>query len=291
MTAPTRPHPAGPRLRRVLWRALAALALLAIVAYLGALGWIASRQNSLLFKPTLLAADHAFDFGADVHELWLDVPGARLNALQLRLPHPRGVAFYLHGNAGNLQSVFAGQVTFYRAAGYDLFMVDYRGFGKSTGQLTDGPSLSADVARAWQAMQAQYALPGAPAFGTLRKVIVGRSLGSALAAELAAQVQPDLTVLVSPYRSMLAMSAEKYPWVPGLLLRYPLRTDAFLPRIRGPVLMVHGTADTLIPIHHSDQLQALRPGTELLRVPGATHADIDSAPAWRTRLAAALAAL
>ena len=79
---------------------------------LAALWW---GQERLLFMPTVLPAEHRFDFGADVHERWIDVPGARLNALHLRLPAPRGVIFFLHGNAGNLQSWFVN-ADFYRRA-------------------------------------------------------------------------------------------------------------------------------------------------------------------------------
>jgi len=129
----------------------------------------------------------------------------------------------------------------------------------------------------------------APRYRGQRRVLVGQSLGTGLAAVLAAQVQPDLTLLVSPYFSMAALAKEKFPWVPGALLRYPLRTDLALPPLRGPVLMLHGGRDTLIPPAHSARLQALAPQAQLVLVPDAGHNDVDQHPAYQQAVLQALA--
>ena len=233
--------------------------------YLLALGLLWFGQERLLFHPDPLPKDHRFALGDDVHETWVDVPGARLNALHLRLPHPDGVVFFLHGNAGNLQSWFINP-EFYRRLNLDLFMIDYRGYGKSSGRIESEAQLTRDVRAAWDAIAPQYA--------GKKRVVYGRSLGTGLAARLAAEVQPELTVLVSPYSSMLALSREHYPWVPSVVLRYPLRTDLALPAIHGPLLLAHGEQDALIPVQHSRRLKDIAPGAELLVVPGAGHGDL-----------------
>ena len=89
-------------------------------------------QERLLFLPTRLAPDHRLALERDVHERWIDVPGARLHALHLKLAAPRGVVFFLHGNAGNLERWFVN-VDFYRKANIDLFMLDYRCSCRSRG--------------------------------------------------------------------------------------------------------------------------------------------------------------
>ena len=250
-----------PRLKRLLLATVLVL-LLAVAAAMAALWW---GQERLLFAPQLLPADHRFDLGADVQERWIAVPGARLNALHLRLPQPRGVVFFLHGNSGNLQSWFINP-DFYRRANVDLFMIDYRGYGKSTGHIQNEAQLHADVRAAWDAV--------APLYAGKKRVIYGRSLGTGLAAALSTDVQSELTVLVSPYESMLALTADHYPLVPGWVVRYPLRTDLALPHIKSPLLLVHGERDTLIRPEHSRRLQALVPGARLLLVPGAGHNDL-----------------
>ena len=262
-----------------LWRGLGLFgALAALYAAVLALVWWG--QERLLFMPEVLPATHRFAVAADVQETWVEVPGARLNALHLRLPRPEGVVFFLHGNAGSLDNWFVN-TEFYRQANIDLYMIDYRGYGKSSGRIESQAQLEADVRAAWAAVAPQYA--------GRKRVIYGRSLGTGLAATLAAEVHPDLTVLVSPYESMAALAGEHYRWVPQALLRYPLRTDLALPRIRGPVWMAHGDLDALIPLQHAERLQALAPRAQLLRVVGAAHNDVHESPSYLDGLRAALA--
>lgn len=257
----------------------AAAALLVYLALLALLWW---KQEALLFVPQTLPAEHRFERGADVHETWVDVPGARLNALHLQRPRPAGVVFFLHGNGGSLDNWFVN-LDFYRRANFDLFMIDYRGYGKSSGRISSEAQLHADVRLAWNSIAARYA-------GQTR-VLFGRSLGTGLAVTLAAEIQPELTVLVSPYFSMQTLAAEHYPWVPGALLRYPLRSDLLLPKLRGAVLLVHGDRDRLIDASHSQRLLALRPQSRHVVVPGAGHNDLQGFAAYSDALAVALAAV
>jgi alpha-beta hydrolase superfamily lysophospholipase len=263
-------------MRRMLLTLLS-LAAGVYVALLAALWW---GQERLLFAPEPLPAGHRFSFGADVQEVDIPRPdGTRLHALHLRLPAPRGVVFYLHGNAGNLQSWFVN-ADFYRRAGYDLFMLDYRGYGKSGGRIASEAQLRDDARAAWQQI--------APLYAGKARVIAGRSLGTGLAAGLAAEVQPELTVLISPYRSMTALAAQHYPWVPGALLRYPLDTEALASRIAGPSLLLHGGRDALIPASHSEALQARLPRARYVRIEGAAHNDVQEFPAYLQALREAL---
>jgi uncharacterized protein len=260
-------------------RAFIALALAGGALYAGLLGLLWCGQERLIFLPAKLPVEHRFAFGADVHEVFIDVPGARLHALHLRNPAPRGLVFYLHGNAGNLQGWFA-HADFYRRLNLDLFMLDYRGYGKSGGRIESQAQLEADVSAAWAAV--------APRYAGSKRVIVGRSLGSALATGLAAEVVPEQTILISPYESLVALAREHYPWVPSVLLRYPLRTDEALARVRGPVLLLHGERDDIIAPWHSERLLPRAPKAERVLIPGAGHNDLQEHPAYFDALAARL---
>jgi uncharacterized protein len=121
--------------------------------------------------------------------------------------------------------------------------------------------------------------------------LFGRSLGSGLVAHLAVPVQPELTVLVSPYSSMRALAAEHYPWVPAALLRYPLDTGSAVGQLRTPLLLVHGELDTLIAPWHSDALREFNPRAQVHRVKGAGHNDLQEFDDYRAALRAALDAL
>jgi len=245
-------------------------------AYLAVLGLVWWGQERLIFMPSKLPAEHRFDFGADVHETWVEVPGARLHALHLRNREPRGIVFYLHGNAGNLDSWFSN-ADFYRRLNLDLYMLDYRGYGKSSGRIGSQAQLEADVRAAWAAISPRYA--------GLKRVVAGRSLGTGLAAGLAAEVQPELTLLISPYLSMAALAAEHYRWVPQALLRYPLRTDEALARVRSPILLVHGELDDVIAPWHSERLLRIVPHAERVVVGGAGHNDLQLVPDYLDALA------
>lgn len=251
-----------------------------LYAALLALLWFA--QERLIFLPT--RSDPALPIvqDSDVHERFVDVPGARLSLLELRRPEPTGVVFFLHGNAGNLQSWFV-DIDFYRRVNYDLVMLDYRGYGKSSGRIESEAQLHADVQAVWQQV--------APRYRGRKVVVYGRSLGTGLAATLAAAIEPDLTVLVSPYESLLALAREHYPWVPSAMIRYPMRTDAVIGRIRSPVLLVHGEHDDLIPLHHSRALLTHAPRARLAVVDGAGHNDLQAFQLYRQVVADALAAL
>lgn len=265
----------------------AVLAVLAIpaVLYGAVLGFLWFKQEALMFHPVPLPADYRLATEPDVHESTIEVDGARISVLQLRLPNPSGVVFFLHGNAGNLAGWFTN-TDFYRQANHDLVMLDYRGYGKSTGRVANPQQLRADVRAVWDHF--------APQYQGHNLVVYGRSLGTALAADLAEQLTaagrpPGLTVLVSPYSSMRELSAEFYPWVPGSLLRYPLDTGKHLPQVRGPILLLHGARDELIPVQHAERLQALVPHARLQVVPGAGHNDIHEFPLYRQALLEALA--
>jgi len=254
---------------------LLGVAALGLALYLAALTWLWFKQEQLLFAPTVLPATQVLAQAPDIHEVTVAVDGAQLSALHLRLPNPRGLVFFLHGNAGCLETWFTN-TDFYRRANFDLFMVDYRGYGKSTGRIESEAQLHADVRAAWQQVAPQYAG---------RKIVVyGRSLGSGLAARLSADLSakraPDLTVLVSPYSSMAALAAEHYGWVPGWLLRYPMRTDQLIRQLKGPLVLIDGDLDQLIAPHHSDALQALAPHARVLRIAGAAHGDIHEFDAY-----------
>jgi uncharacterized protein len=269
--------------------ALYSLGVLAALgaAYTAAIGYLWFRQERILFEPTPLDPGEKLVDDADVHERWIEVPGARLSAANLRLPDPRGVVFFLHGNSGNLRDCLVDLDAF-REVNFDVVMVDYRGYGKSSGRIESEEQLRNDVRMVWDAYASQYE--------GRRVVIAGQSLGTALAAGLGAELcaqgrAPDLTLLVSPYSSMRALGDELYPWVPGRVLRYPLHTAEHAARLKGPLMLIHGDKDELIGIHHSHALRTAAPAAQLHCIEGAGHGDVHKSPIFRKTVAGALGGL
>lgn len=275
-------HPPNPRLPRRWSRVALLAALIPGLAWSAASAALWFGQERLLFKPVALAPDERLSADPDVHERFVDVPGARLSVLELRRPDAKGVVFYLHGNSDNLKAWFV-DADFYRRANFDLVMMDYRGFGKSSGQIESEAQLHADVRAVWESV--------APRYQGRARVVLGRSLGTGLAAELATRVRPALTILVSPYLSMRELASLHYPWVPERVLRYPMRTDTAVPRLDQPLLLMHGDRDGLIPFAHAEWLAAHAQQARLVRIEGAAHADVHQFARYRETLAAALAGL
>lgn len=251
----------------------------------GLLAMLYFAQERLIFQGSTLPPDHRFQFdgGQAFDEIGIDVPGARLNALLLRQSHPRGLVFFLHGNAGDLSTWTTG-ADYYRRINYDLFIFDYRGYGKSTGRIESEAQLHADVRLAWDRI--------APAYAGKPIVIYGRSLGTGLATHLARDVDAALLVLVTPFTSLAAAAKRIYPLAPEWLLKYPLRSDSIAHEVKMPVLLVHGTRDELLPLDFARALLTrFRAPAELLVIEGATHGDIHMFDAYRDGLAERLAGL
>jgi uncharacterized protein len=274
-----------------LYRIIKTGLLLALAAYALVLAWLYWQQESLLFRPVVIPAGQPLagltSQGAGVREFTVDVPGAKLSGLQLKLPNPKGVVFFLHGNSGNLDSWFIN-TEIYRQNNTDLVMLDYRGFGKSTGQIESEAQLRADVRAAYNHIAPQYVAK--------KLVVYGRSLGTGLAAGLAAELYKeqtivDMTVLVSPYSSMAALTQEIYPFVPQALLRYPLRTDQVVDKIKNPLLLIHGEQDSFIPPSHSQTLKSLVPQARLMLIKDAGHNDVHKFDAYLKDFGGVLAGL
>lgn len=262
-------------------RTILLILLVLSLCYAALVGIMIARQEKLLFYPIKLPEDFQFN-KPGVVERQIVVPGATLSALHFKQADAKGLVFFLHGNAGNLD-IWLPSTELYQRVGYDLFMLDYRGFGKSTGQIASEAQLHADVLAAWHSVAPEYA--GKPI------VIYGRSLGSGLATKLATQVDAALLVLVSPFTSFVQLGREHFPWVPPQITRYPMRSEDWLRATKTPVFMVHGARDDLVRLSHAESLKAQRPDAELVVLPEAGHNDIQDFPAYFEALAERLARL
>lgn len=208
---------------------------------------IYAAQERLLFFPEYDPPGTQYNVGWPVEEAFIPVEGAILHALWFRTTNPTGVILYFHGNGGSLRSWGAVAPDFI-LRGYDVVMVDYRGYGQSSGSISHEAQLLADADAVYDWMLARYPEE--------HIVLYGRSLGTSLAAWLAANRQPRLLILESPLYSVEAIARRQFPWVPSVLLKYPLRTHSWIERVRCPVVIIHGTDDTIIPISDGEQLAA-----------------------------------
>jgi fermentation-respiration switch protein FrsA (DUF1100 family) len=255
------------------------------LAYAGLLFASCRVQDRLLFHPDRLAPDHDFQLSSPDAEVALRAAdGVPLSAILFTRPGSQRAIIYLHGNAGSLASwkdVARGLTDL----GCDVLVIDYRGYGKSGGRFSERGF--------YEDGEAAYAFMKARGWTDDRLVFYGRSLGTGVATELALRHPVAGLILESPFTSLLDIAAEKY-WflLPRLYLRYRFDSLAKAPRIAVPVLLLHGTADALIPVAHAERLStALRSPHTLVALAGGGHNDLGRFPERRQALAAFLASL
>lgn len=156
-----------------------------------------------------------------------------------RAPANRPTILYFQGNAGSIADR-ADRLAFYQAQGFGAAFLSYRGYGGSTGTISEA-GLITDALAAYDWLIAQ----GIPA---TQIALVGESLGTGVAVQLAAQRPVGAVVLEAPYTAAVDVAARVYPWLPvRLLMKDQFRSTAYIGRITAPLLILHGTADTVIP--------------------------------------------
>ena len=223
-------------------------------------------QERLIFHPEPLSAGFRFEVKAPYEERSFEAGGERISALLVHAPASRGVLLHFHGNAGNLDgwSEIAG--TLATRLRRDVLMIDYPGFGKSTGAIRSEAQLHeiADAALALAKREAK----GKPV------AVIGRSIGTGFAVRLAALNSVDSLVLETPYYSLSRLARGQYPWAPLFLLRYPLSSFEWMPQVKAPVLVLHGDADELIPYADGKELASLNPAARFVTIPGGHHNDL-----------------
>ncbi|MGI4867330.1 MAG: alpha/beta hydrolase [Janthinobacterium lividum] len=246
---------------------LISLLTFALVLYVVGCGFLYFKQELLLFYPQKLPATYQFHFPGEYREYPITAPdGAHLSGLLFQVKAPKGLVFFLHGNGGSLAG-WGGVAATYTHLGYDVFLLDYRGYGKSQGRISSQAQLLGDVEAAYNQLKINYPEQSI--------VIAGYSVGTGPAAWLAARHRPRLLLLHAPYYSMADMAAHTiklWPILPGWLLRYPLPTNEFVQQVRAPIVLFHGDHDALIPYTSSARLRALLPGdAQLIGLPGGEH--------------------
>ncbi|WP_375560831.1 alpha/beta hydrolase [Bernardetia sp. OM2101] len=205
-------------------------------------------QEKLIFFPQKLEQNYVFRFDKDYQEI--TIPTNDHINLHGILFHSKNVSkdkklvFYLHGNVGQVQ--FWGDLAdVYTDLGYDLFILDYRGYGKSEGEIHSQEQFFDDVQTAYSTIRKSKK------YKEENIIIVGYSVGTASAAMLASKNNPKALILQAPYFSLTDMTKRTYPFIPTFLLKYEFNTAHFLSQNKVPTFIFHGTGDRVIPYQSS----------------------------------------
>jgi hypothetical protein len=254
-------------------RQIALVSVVAVAAAWVAMGLFSQFQRQMVFPgPQGVSESLLRDIAMQVGATELRIPtedGETLygwHRVAVRTG-PRRVLLYFHGNASSLLAQIELQ-NLLLSEGWDFVGIHYRGYPGSTGVPSE-VGLHKDAMAAWNWVTDELATePG-------RVTIHGRSLGGAVAVQLAAKVNPGALVLESTFTSIVDLAKEHYRWFPvGRMLEHRFLTRDFAGQLSCPVLVAHGAADSIIDVHHGKELARIFHADKYIEVPRIDHNDL-----------------
>lgn len=234
-------------------------------------------QERIIFLPNKLDKDFQFSFDQHFEEIHIKTTDQKiLHGLLFRSDSSKGLIFYLHGNAGSL-STWGKVAKTYTDLNFDVFMLDYRGYGKSEGSIGSQQQLFMDVQSAYDQMLKRYS--------ENKTIVLGYSIGTGLAAKIASTNHPKLLILLAPYYSLTDLVRQRYPIIPPFLLRYKFETAKFIKECKMPVVIFHGNEDEVIYYGSSLKLQEqFKDKDTLITLNGQRHNGMTNNGEYKTEL-------
>ncbi len=247
-----------------------ALTILAIYVFICIFFYF--TQHWYFFRPEILPSNFTFKYPFDFEEKTFEMEdGGSINSILFTVPNSRGIIFYFKGNSRSIKG-WAKFAKDFIGNGYDFFMMDYRGFGKSKGKRTE-QRLYDDGQQIYKWLLKRYEEED--------MIIYGRSLGSGIATRIASWNNPKMLILDSPYYSFYHNIKRWGFWIPlRFLLRYQIRTDRFIRKVDAPIHIIHGNKDRLIPYSHSLRLKDLVKRIKLHEIHGGGHNNLPDFPEY-----------
>lgn len=226
-------------------------------------------QDRILFQPVTISHQQAFDFSIPHEDILIPLNEEdSLNMVRF-LPSvtpSKGTVLYFHGNKKNI-GWYARFMPYFTKHGYEVLMIDYPGYGKSRGKLTEQKLYE------WAKLAYQIARKRHEAD---RIIIYGKSMGTGIAAQLAANRDCKALILETPYYDFPSVLIRYLPIYPvRKMIHYQLPTYQFLPKVTAPITILHGTSDWTVAYSNSEKLQPLlKRDDKLVTIQGGGHNDL-----------------
>lgn len=222
--------------------------------------------NRFLYYPSRAMVATPARAGIEYEDVYFPAAGdgVRLNAWWVPLAGARGTVLFCHGNGGNI-SFLVDSIAIYRSIGLNVLAFDYRGYGMSEGTPTEEGTYR-DALGAWEYLVREKKADPA------RILLVGRSLGGAVAAWLGTKRRPGGIVLESTFTNAADVAHYHYPVAPGrLIFGDTYDTLSRLGTIAAPILVVHSPEDEIIPYSMGEELFRHAPGPKEFLVIRGSH--------------------
>lgn len=236
-------------------------------------------QEKIIFRTKYLEKNHAYIFEQEFEEVNLtNDDGSVINGLHFKTENSKGVILYFHGNKGNLER-WKNKVAPLLTYDYDLFIIDYRGYGKSTGKRTE-ENMYKDAQLSYD-----YLLK---AYSENEIVVYGRSLGGAFATYVAAQNKPKHLVLEATFSSIVDVSKGLVPIVPfQLLYKFPFESYRQISNVSISTTIFHGNNDSLVSMLIAEKLyaHANKEITKFVKIDKGTHHNLSTFNVYKDKMA------
>ena len=247
------------------------------IFYVSLCGLLFVFQEKLIFFPEKLDQNFKFSFQQKFEEVFIkSSDNIQLHGLLFKTDNSNGLIFYLHGNAGSLRS-WGSVAKTYTDLNYDVFILDYRGYGKSGGSISSQEQFYQDMQIMYTEMKKRY--------NEEKIIVLGYSIGSGPAAKIASENNPKLLILQAPYYSMEDMMNHIYPIIPTFILKYKFETNKFIKDCTMPIVIFHGNQDEVIYYGSSIKLKKLlKNGDKLITLDGQRHNGMTDNPDYRIEI-------
>lgn len=211
--------------------------IIVLISYVGISSYYFFSQERMIFSPISLDKSYEFDFDIPFQEIELETKDkVKLNALHFKSKASKGLIFYLHGKSGNLKE-WGKLAENYSRIGYDVFMMDYRGFGKSEGNINSEQEFYDDAQLMYDFAKMEYE--------ENQISIVGFSLGSGAATFLAKENNPQELILLAPYFQVDEKFKQDKFYLPKFLCKYEFPIDEMIQHVEVPIKIFYGKEDVI----------------------------------------------
>ncbi|MEO7768498.1 MAG: alpha/beta fold hydrolase [Ferruginibacter sp.] len=236
-------------------------------------------QDDILFHPRVLPRNYQYHFNVPFTEI--DIPFNQTDTLNIVQFFPldrvrKGVVIYFHGNKENI-SRYAKFASNFTSHGYEVWMEDYPGFGKTVGERSEKII--------YQQAEQVYKL-AATKYKKDSIIIYGKSLGTGIAAYVASRNDCKSLILETPYNSIpdiFGCYAFIYPT--GRMITYKIPTNEYLPEVKAPITIFHGTDDWVIPYRCAAKLKdVLKPADRFITIEKGTHHNLNGFALFHQKL-------
>ena len=235
-------------------------------------------QEKFIFRNgKKLKRNHPFNFTTNFEEVFLKTNDQKeINAIHLKLPAPKGVILFFHGNKGNLEK-WGKRTSNFLSYNYEVFIIDYRNYGKSTGNFNE-EKMYEDALLAYDHLKNKYS--------ENKIVVYGFSLGCTFAIKVASEKNPKELILEAPFFNLKKATQKFMAFAPTFLLKFSFHSDLDIPLVKSPITIFHGNQDNTTSFKASQELLSLNPATKnkFVAIDGGTHHNITSFSIYKQKL-------